>query len=174
MVAVEPNGGGVAMRSLIAVTASVALLVAQMPTLPAYADVAPPVVQVTKQDSGIIAEAFKAFPSGGDPLSMRLADIIVANPKLAADLAIYLRNTEGLSRAQKLAAEHGLATAADRLGIRGADLGTPPMITKDKLPVEEFDPWPIVLSILAVGAAVCIAICDPGTNTPVVPAGSPH
>ena len=162
------------MRSLIAVTASVALLVAQMPMLPAYADIAPPVAQVAKQDSNIIAEAFKAFPSGGDPLSMRLADIIVANPKLAADLAIYLRNTEGLSRAQKLAAEHGLATAADRLGIRGADLGTPPMITKDKLPVEEFDPWPIVLSILAVGAALCIALCNPGTNTPIVPSGSPH
>jgi hypothetical protein len=67
-----------------------------------------------------------------------------------------------------------LATAADRLGIRGADLGTPPMITKDKLPVEEFDPWPIVLSILAVGAALCIALCNPGTNTPIVPSGSPH
>jgi hypothetical protein len=164
------------MRSLIAVTASVALLVAQMPMLPAYADIAPPVAQFAKQDSGIIAEAFKAFPSGGDPLSMRIADIIVANPKLAPDLVIYLRNTEGLSRAQKLAAEHGLAAAADRLGIRGADLGTPPMITKDTVPVVEplFDPWLIALSILAVGAAVCIAICDPGTNTPVVPAGSPH
>jgi hypothetical protein len=159
------------MRSLIAVTASVALLVAQMPTLPAYADIVPPVAQAAKQDATLIAEAFKAFPSGGDPLSMRLADIIVANPKLAADLAIYLRNTEGLSRAQKLAAEHGLATAADRLGIRGADLGTPPMITKDKLPVEEFDPWPIVLSILAVGAALCIALCNPQTS-PVSPSGS--
>ena len=161
------------MRSLIAVTASVAIVVAQMPTLPAYADIASPAAQVAKQDSTLIAEAFKAFPSGGDPLSMRLADIIVANPKLAADLAIYLRSTEGLSRAQKLAAEHGLATAADRLGIRGADLGTPPMITKDKLPVEEFDPWPIVLSILAVGAALCIALCNPQTS-PVSPSGSPR
>src|SRR5262249_54735829 len=100
------------MRSLIAITASVAMLLAQTPVAPVSAETTPPAPQVASQNS-VFAEAFKAFPNGGDGLSKRLADIILANRKLAPDLVIYMRNAPGLNRAQKLAAEHGLAAAAD-------------------------------------------------------------
>ena len=96
------------MRSLIAITASVALLVGQMPQGPAHAEITPPSPQVAA--NSVIAEAFKAFPDGGAPLSKRITAIILANPKLAPDLVIYMRNVPGLNRAQKLAAEYGLCS----------------------------------------------------------------
>lgn len=86
------------MRSLIAITAAVAMVVAQVPLVPAFAQSASPASQTATQNP-VIAAAFKAFPSGGEPLSMRIADIITANPKLAADLVVYIRNGRGLSRA---------------------------------------------------------------------------
>src|SRR6266496_4362091 len=100
------------MRCLVAVAASVAMLVAQVPSMPAFAQSAPPAPQATTQSS-VFSAAFKAFPSGGEPLSMRIADLITANPKLATELVIYMRSAQGLSRAQMVAAEQGLAAAAD-------------------------------------------------------------
>ena len=160
------------MRSLIAVTTSVAMLAAQVPALPAYAETTPPAPQAASQNS-VFAEAFKGFPNGGDGLSKRLADIILANRKLAPDLVIYMRNAPGLNRAQKLAAEHGLAAAADALGIKAADLGVPagPVITKDYVPpAPQDDAWFIALSILAVGAITCVAACRHHEDTVIVQA----
>jgi len=144
------------MRSLIAVTASVAMLVAQVPLAPAFGQSAPPAPQATSQYP-IVAATFNAYPKGGDPLSKRIANLIVANPKLAPEFVIHMRNADGLSREQKLAAEQGLAAAADRLGIKGADLGVP--LTKDTVLAPSLDdPWFIALAILAVGAAAGIAV----------------
>jgi hypothetical protein len=140
------------MRSLIAVTTSVAMLLGQVPLVPAFAQSAPPAPQATSQ-YWIIAVTFNDYPNGGDPLSTRIADLIIANPKLAPEFVTYMRNTEGLSRAQKLAAEHGLAAAADRFGIKAADVAVPPL-TKDTIiagPVCDW--WCVALAILAVGAA---------------------
>src|ERR1700737_1564693 len=109
---------GDVMRSLIAVAASVAMLVAQVPLIPAFGQSAPAAPQASVQPSAVINATFKAFPNGGEPLSMRIADLIAANPKLAAEFVVYMRDAQGLSRAQKVAAEHGLASAADRLGIK--------------------------------------------------------
>jgi hypothetical protein len=142
------------MRSLIAVTASVALLLAQVPPMPASAQNAVPGQQATTQ-SPVVAATFKAFPNGGEALSMRIADLITANPKLATEFVIYMRNAEGLNRAQKVAAEQGLAAAADRLGINAqvyCPPGTPPNSPQCT------DPWFIALSILGVAAAVGIAV----------------
>jgi hypothetical protein len=155
------------MRSLIAIAASVAMLVAQMPLVPAQAETAPPAPKVVSENS-VIAQAFKAYPNGGDRLSKQIAGLITTNPKLAPDLVIYMRNAAGLNRAQKLAAEQGLAAAADQLRIKAADLGVP--VYKGPPPVVE-DPWLIALAILAVGAAICIAACDNNNNNgPVIPA----
>ena len=139
------------MRSLIAVTASVAMLVAQVPVRPAHAEVTPPVPQVVTQWSGL-AQVFRAFPDGGDPLSKQIASVIIKNPTLAADLVTYMRNTPDLTRAQKLAAEQGLAAAADHLGIKAADGNLLD------------DPWFIALALLALGVAICSAACQTNNN----------
>jgi hypothetical protein len=163
------------MRSLIAVTASVTMLLGQVPLVPAYAQSAPPAPQAATQYP-IIAATFNAFPNGGDPLSTRIANLIIANPKLAPEFVIYMRNTEGLSKAQKLAAEHGLAAAADRFGIKAADYG---VVTKDGIvaatPVCDW--YCIGLAILALGAiAGGIAYGAENhnnNNTPFVPPSPP-
>jgi hypothetical protein len=145
------------MRSLIAITASVAMLVAQVPLVPAFAQSAPPAPRATTQYP-IVGQTFNAFPNGGDPLSERIAALIVANPKLAPEFVIYMRNAEGLTQPQKLAAEQGLAAAADRLGIKGADLGVPGPLTKDTVVDAGYDAWLIAVAILAVGAGVGIGV----------------
>jgi hypothetical protein len=180
------------MRSLIAVTASVALLAAQVPSVPAFAQSAPPAPQTASQVS-VFAVAFKAFPSGGDPLSMRIADLITANPKLAPELVVYMRNNaQSLSRAQKVAAEHGLAAAADRLGVKARDV-CPRNVPRDQCcpdgtwrfergadgrlyDVGCADPWFIIASIIAVAAITCVAACrnNPGAQVVFIPTGSPH
>ena len=147
------------MRSLIAVTASVAMLMAQVPLVPAYADTTAPAPQVATQNAAIAA-AFNAYPNGGEALSKQVLGLVMSNPKLAPDVVIYMRNTPGVNRAQKLAAEHGLAAALDQLKIKAADLG---VVTKDYVPtVANFweDPWFIAAAIAAVGAAICIAVCQ--------------
>ena len=120
------------MRSLIAITASVTMLMAQVPLVPAYADTTAPAPQVATQNAAIAA-AFNAYPNGGEALSKQVLGLVMSNPKLAPDVVIYMRNTPGVNRAQKLAAEHGLAAALDQLKIKAADLGSP-MVTKDYVP----------------------------------------
>jgi hypothetical protein len=154
------------MRSLIAISASIALLAGQLPPLPAHAETTPPAPQVAVQNAAIAA-AFNAYPAGGEALSRQLSGLILSNPKLAPDVVIYLRNTPGLNRAQKLAAEHALASALEQLKIKAADLG---VVTKDGIvaaPLLE-DPWWIAAAILAVGAAVCIAVCRTGGSETIV------
>jgi hypothetical protein len=154
------------MRALIAIAASAAMLVAQMPFAPAYAESAPPAPQVAGENS-VIAQTFKAFPNGGEALTKQLVKVILANPKLAPDLVIYMRNAKDLNRAQKLAAENGLAAVAEQLRIKAADMG---IVTKDTViagPTTDW--WLIALGILAVGAAVCWVSCTsspPGTTGP--------
>ena len=150
------------MRSLIAITASVTMLLAQVPLVPAYADTTAPAPQVATQNAAIAA-AFNAYPNGGEALSKQVLGLVMSNPKLAPDVVIYMRNTPGVNRAQKLAAEHGLAAALDQLKIKAADLGVPPIVTKDYVPaVAPFweDAWFIAAAIAAVGAAICIAVCQ--------------
>jgi hypothetical protein len=171
------------MRSLIAITASVAMVMAQVPVVPAYAETTSPAPQVASQNS-VIAATFKAFPSGGEALSMRIADLIAANPKLATELVIYMRNAQGLNRAQKVAAEHGLATAADRLGIQARQACPPNAPANACCPdgTWRFERWPdgtlrdvgcddlwfIALGILAVAAAACAAACGSNSNNAAV------
>ena len=102
-------------RSVIAVVVGI-LMVSEQVLAPAFGQTIP-AAQTTGQNNASFDAIFRAFPSGGEPLSMRIADLIVADPKLAPELVAYLQSTQGLNRAQKLAAEHGLAAAADRLGI---------------------------------------------------------
>jgi hypothetical protein len=151
------------MRSLIAVAASVAMLAAQVPFRPAFGQSPPPAPQATIQPSAIIDATFKAFPNGGEPLSMRITDLIAANPKLAAEFVVYMRSAQGLSRAQKLAGEHGLAAAADRLGITAqarAQVGG--------------DPWAWVWALAAIGVGVGGGLwgASQGNGNGFVPAAS--
>jgi hypothetical protein len=150
------------MRSMIAVVSSVALVVAQIPPTPAFAQSAVSPQQVLQSArlnpaqagayNPAIAEAFLAFPKGGELLSKRIADLIVKDPKVALDLVKYVRETPGLNSAQKLAAERGLAAALDRLGIKAAD-----MPVKAPAPVAE-ENWDWLLAALLLGGLIgCIA-----------------
>jgi hypothetical protein len=150
------------MRSVIAVVSSVAMLVAQMPATPAFAQnaVSPAAqrVNLNADQAGpqnpVIAEAFQAFPKGGDPLSKRIADIIAKDPKLAVALVKFVQTAPGLSIDQKLAAERGLAAALNRLGIKAAD-----MPVKALPPVAEAYDYTWLLALAAIAALICLGVC---------------
>src|SRR5215831_12215686 len=124
------------MRIPISIICSVAMLVAQIPpgfaqnavSTPAQPAAFGPAQDVTPP---AIVDAFKAFPKGGDQLSKRIEDIIVADPKLAPDLARYVQTAPDLNKDQKQAALRGLAAALNRLGINAAEL---PVYTKEAPP----------------------------------------
>jgi len=114
------------MRSLIVVTTAAALVMAGIPTMPSYGQsAATPARAGAVTPNPAVVALFKAFPQGGEELSKRIADLVVSNRKLAPELANYVVKTPGLSKAQKIAAERGLAAALERLGINAADLGVP-------------------------------------------------
>src|SRR5215467_14269305 len=123
-------------RVSISVISGMAMLVAQIP--PGFAQnavstPAQPVALAPAQDvtPPAIVDAFKAFPKGGDQLSKRIEDMIVADPKLAPDLAKYVQTAPDLNKEQKQAALRGLAAALNRLGINAAEL---PVYTKEAPP----------------------------------------
>jgi len=106
------------MRSIVATVCAAALLLAQVPVTPGFAQGLATAETQQAAVNPAIVEAFKAFPQGGAGLSNRLSDLIVANRKLAPEMARYVQTAPGLSYAQKIAAEHGLASALDRMGIK--------------------------------------------------------
>ena len=160
-------------RISISIVCSVAMLVAQMP--PGFAQnavstPAQPVALGPAQDvtPPAIVDAFKAFPKGGDQLSKRIEDIIVADPKLAADLAKYVQTAPDLNKEQKQAALRGLAAALNRLGINAAEL---PVYTKEAPPVVPpvYEPPPIVafLPLAVLAGLACVVACQ-GTSSQIV------
>src|SRR5262249_51842273 len=124
-------------RVSISVISGIAMLVAQIPpgfaqnavSTPAQPAAFDPAQDVTPR---AIVDAFKAFPKGGDQLSKRIEGMIVADPKLAPDLAKYVQTAPDLNKEQKQAALQGLAAALNRLGINAAEL---PVYTKEPPPV---------------------------------------
>src|SRR5215831_14049164 len=150
------------MRIPISIICSVAMLLAQMPpgfaqnavSTPAQPAALGPVQDVTPP---AIVNAFKAFPKGGDQLSKRIEEIIVADPKLAPDLAKYVQTAPDLNKEQKQAALRGLAAALNRLGINAAEL---PVYTKEAPPAPPpvYGELPPVVPLipLAVLAAICV------------------
>jgi hypothetical protein len=159
----------------ISIICSVAMLVAQMPpgfaqnavSTPAQPAAFGPAQEVTPP---AIVDAFKAFPKGGDLLSKRIEDIIVADRKLAPDLAKYVQTAPDLNKDQKQAALRGLAAALNRLGIKAADYSAPPLVTKEGvLPPEEPNPLWVPLLGLAVAAGLACAVACHGTTTTVPP-----
>jgi hypothetical protein len=140
------------------------MLAAQMPpgfaqnavSTPAQPVALGPTQEVTP---AAIVDAFKAFPKGGDQLSKRLEDMIVAEPKLAPDLAKYVQTTPDLNKEQKQAALRGLAAALNRLGIKAAEL---PVYTKEApppvvAPPVGYDPGALLALAALVGAGVLLA-----------------
>ena len=149
----------------ISIICSVAMLVAQMPSgfaQNAVSTPAQPVALGPAQDvtPPAIVAAFKAFPKGGDQLSKRIEDIIVAEPKLAPDLAKYVQTAPDLNKDQKQAALRGLAAALNRLGIKAAEL---PVYTKEAPPpvvpaYAEVPPFVPFLALAAL-AGICAVAC---------------
>src|SRR6266446_113911 len=151
------------MRAIIALTTAAAMLVAGIPTVPAFAQsVVAPVRLETATPNPTMVQIFNAYPQGGEVLSKLIADFIVSNPKLAPDLANYVVKTPGLSNAQKVAAERGLAAALERLGINAADLPPPPPPGAPVAVVGDpgFDPlWLLAAAALIAGIVVCAVEC---------------
>jgi hypothetical protein len=161
----------------ISVACSVAMLVAQMPpglaqnavSTPAQPAAFGPAQEVTPP---AIVDAFKAFPKGGDQLSKRIEDIIVADPKLAPDLAKYVQTAPDLNKEQKQAALRGLAAALNRLGINAAEL---PVYTKEGVPPPVVPPVyggvPLFVPLLALAAlaGICVVACVSENAQPVSP-----
>ena len=150
------------MRSAIAIVSAVALLVAQVPPSFAQNALSKPAQPVgfspgqqSVNVSPAIVDAFNAFPNGGDQLSKRITDIIVRDPKLAMGMVKYLQATPSISREQKLAAEHGLAAALNRLGIKAADMPVKAPVA----PVAEAYDWTWLLALAAIAALICIGVC---------------
>jgi len=153
-------------RVSISVLSGVAMLVAQIPpgfAQDAVSTTARPAALSPAQDvppSPAIVDAFKAFPKGGDQLSKRIEDMIVADPKLAPDLAKYVQTATDLNKEQKQAALRGLAAALNRLGIKAAEL---PVYTKEAPPpvvpaYAEVPPFVPFLALAAL-AGICAVAC---------------
>jgi len=147
-------------RGSISVISGIAMLVAQMP--PGFAQnavstPAQPAAFGSTQDvtPRAIVDAFKAFPKGGDQLSKRIEDMIVADPKLAPDLAKYVQTAPDLNKDQKQAALRGLAAALNRLGINAAEL---PVYTKEGVPPPAGPP-PVAYGAALLAAAALAGIC---------------
>src|SRR5262245_10642965 len=160
-------------RVSISVISGIAMLVAQIPpgfaqnavSTPAQPAAFDPAQDVTPR---AIVDAFKAFPKGGDQLSKRIEDIIVADPKLAPDLAKYVQTAPDLNKEQKQAALQGLAAALNRLGINAAEL---PVYTKEPPPVVPpvYEPPPILAFVpLAVLAGLVCVVARQGTSSQIV------
>jgi hypothetical protein len=135
------------------------MLAAQMPATPSFAQTTAALQgpQAVIKNAAI-AEAFAQFPDGGDLLSKRIADLIVADPNRAAYLVKYVRTAKDVSYAQKRAAERGLAMALKRLGFKAADLPPPPEPEPEPVQVVEYDyTWLILAAALITGGIVgCI------------------
>jgi hypothetical protein len=106
------------MRKLVLATALAAIVAAGISAIPATAQQAslmpgPGIIDNTTQ----IQNTINAFPNGGPPLRMQLADMVEKNPDMASDLAKYIQANAGMTPAQKEAAELGLADALDKLGV---------------------------------------------------------
>ena len=156
-------------RVSISVISGIAMLVAQMP--PGFAQNA---VSTPAQPAGFgptqdvtppaIVDAFKAFPKGGDQLSKRIEDIIVAGPKLAPDLAKYVQTAPDLNKDQKQAALRGLAAALNRLGIKAAEL---PVLTKEGPPPPAAPGDPGLLGLATVAGLASVLASQRTSTTPV-------
>ena len=159
----------------ISIICGVAMLVVQMPSgfaQNALSTPAQPAAFGSAQEvtPPAIVDAFKAFPKGGDLLSKRIEDIIVANPKLAPDLAKYAQTAPNLTKEQKQAALRGLAAALNRLGIKAAEYPVPPLVTNEGVvapPVYE-DLWLPLLGLAALAAVVCVAACSRGASSQAI------
>ncbi|HEY7299127.1 MAG TPA: hypothetical protein VH684_14575 [Xanthobacteraceae bacterium] len=164
------------MRSALVSTLVISLVIAGMPPLPSYGQGAPKPAGADATPAGpnvamlemltpaVIVDTFRAFPNGGEQLSKRIADLVVKHPKLAPELANYVVKASTLTRAQKIAAERGLAAALQRLGINAADINPPPPPPElpPAAPVEEeaFDPgWLLLLAAVIGGGVACALEC---------------
>jgi hypothetical protein len=163
------------MRSLVAVVSAVAMVLAQMPpgfaqnAVPPQPAVYNPALDATVKVDPAIVGAFKAFPKGGDPLTKRIADIIVKDPSLAPGLVKYVMTDSGLSKDQKLAAERGLAEALTRLGVKAADMP----VYKAPPPQAAVYDYTWILGLLAVAGIVCLALCRKEDKCNVITPGGP-
>ena len=158
------------MRSVVAITSAMSIILAQVPTTgfaQSAAALAHPVALTSPAEAqtseagaqnAVIEKMFKAFPHGGDGLVKRISNLVVKNPKLATDVLKYVQTAPGVTYGQKTAAEHGLAAALERLGINAADMPV------KALPPQAVGPDYTWLAALAaavvVGGIVCIAVCN--------------
>jgi hypothetical protein len=101
------------MRQFISVITIAAVFAAGLPISPVSAQTAP-VVSVRAVPAKTIASIFHAHPNGGPEMAAQIADLIVRQPNLTADLVNHVKNIR-VNEQQKRAVEQGLAEALTRL-----------------------------------------------------------
>ena len=157
------------MRSVVAITSAMSLILAQVPTAgfaESVAALAQPVALTspaeaqtpqTEAQNAAIEKAFKAFPNGGDGLVKKISNLVVRNPKLATVVLKYVQTTPGVTYGQKTAAEHGLAAALEQMGINAADM--PVKALPPQAEVYDYTWLAALAAAVVVGGIVCIAVC---------------
>jgi hypothetical protein len=116
------------LRKLTAILAMTATLVAGFPAAPVFAQqasLAPASATsgAPVDQTALISSTIGAFPNGGEPLKLAIADLILKNPEMAPAVAAYLKSDPELTPEQKQAIYAGLAEALNKLGIV-AQVGT--------------------------------------------------
>ena len=106
------------LHAILAVSAIAAVAVVGIPAPSAFAQVQ--VASAPVPGPQVVSQTIAGFPSGGEPLKVRISDLVYQRPELAADVANYLQSdAAGLNAAQKDAVEAGLADGLNRLGVVG-------------------------------------------------------
>ena len=113
---------GLYVRKITAIIAVAATVAASLPPAPVLAQQArfipaSPTTGAPVDHTALISSTIAAFPNGGDPLKLAIADLILKQPDLAPDVATYLKSHPELTREQKQAIYAGLADALNKLGI---------------------------------------------------------
>ncbi len=108
------------MRKKVALLTAVAMFSASMPPVSVFAQdrvaTANAGVSVASINPVVLA-TLKAFPNGGQVLTDRIRLLVLQNNDLAADVARAIKAGGLLTKAQREAAEKGLAEALARLGV---------------------------------------------------------
>ncbi len=108
------------MRNTVAFLTAVAMFSASMPPVSVFAQdrVATANAGVSVAPiSPVVLATLKAFPNGGQALTDHIRLLVLQNNDLATDVARAIKAGGLLTKAQREAAEKGLAEALARLGV---------------------------------------------------------
>lgn len=157
------------MRKTVALLTAVAMFSASIPPVSVFAQdrVATANAGVSVASiSPVVLATLKAFPNGGQALTDRIRLLILQNNDLASDVARAIKAGGLLTKAQRQAAEKGLAEALVHLGVMAQEPQQP------QQPQEPQEPggltavqWAIFLAALAAAGGLAAYEATHKTST---------